>query len=179
MVVLTLLSSNLSSYLLAGMVLTTGHARKLFNTVGMWVPTICLITLGTIENDKYSAVTLLTIGIGASGCIFAGCLINQMDLTPNFAGPLMGMGQTLGNVMSIIGPLFVGYIVTDIVSYPARFSQICVNFNFCFIYAMWQTDASLWNIAFLTTGGIYFIGGLIYIVFGSGDIQDWNYVKKV
>lgn len=80
------------------------------------MPAICLVILGNIHNDNYSAVTLLTIGIGFSGCIFAGCLVNQMDLTPNFAGPLMGMGQTLGNLMSIAGPLFVGFVVTDIVS---------------------------------------------------------------
>lgn len=36
-----------------------------------------------------------------------------MDLSPNFAGGLMGLTNTLANIMSILGPLTIGYILTE------------------------------------------------------------------
>lgn len=41
-----------------------------------------------------------------------------------------------------------------------------------------KNDASLWNIAFSTTSAVYFVGGLVYLMYGSGEIQEWNYVAK-
>lgn len=39
-----------------------------------------------------------------------------MDLSPVYAGTLMGITNCLSNIMSILGPLFVGIVVTDTVS---------------------------------------------------------------
>lgn len=33
--------------------------------------------------------------------------------SPNFAGSLMGLTNTLANIMSILGPITVGYILTE------------------------------------------------------------------
>lgn len=59
------------------------------------------------------AVALLTLSVAMNGASYVGYLINHMDLSPNFAGTLMGITNAVSNVMSILGPLFVGFVVTD------------------------------------------------------------------
>lgn len=39
--------------------------------------------------------------------------VNHIDLTPNFAGTLMGITNCTANCMSILAPLVVGFIVSD------------------------------------------------------------------
>lgn len=73
-----------------------------------------------------------------------------MDLSPNYAGTLLGITSACGNVMSIIAPIFVGHIVTD------------------------KSDPALWNIVFMTSAFIYFIGSIVFIMFGSAAVQKWN-----
>lgn len=40
-----------------------------------------------------------------------------MDLSPVYAGTMMGITNFAANIMSILGPLFVGIVVTDSVKY--------------------------------------------------------------
>lgn len=50
--------------------------------------------------------------------------LNHMDLSPVYAGTLMGITNCLSNIMSFLGPLFVGVIVTDTVCKIQFFSQL-------------------------------------------------------
>lgn len=76
--------------------------------------------------------------------------MNHIDIAPNFAGTLMGITNGLANIMSIIAPLLVGFIVTDV------------------------SNASEWRYVFFISAGIYFFGNLIFVIFSSTDIQVWN-----
>lgn len=125
----------MSLVLTRGHHLTVGHARKLFNTIGFTLPMICLFILGNIDNNIYSAISLLIICVGFSGANNCGYFINQVDLTPNFAGTLMGFGQTLGTAGAIVGPIFAGYILTDIVCDSLPKVDICPRFNSFFLYS--------------------------------------------
>lgn len=107
--------SSTSSYLIRRNLVTVTMARKTCNTIALWSPMVCLIILGNITNDIYSAVVLLTVGVGLNAGINAGYIVNHMDISPNFAGPLMGLCHGIGNILSIIGPMFVGYVVYDLV----------------------------------------------------------------
>ena len=37
-----------------------------------------------------------------------------------------------------------------------------------------QDDQKHWQIVFWLAGGGYFIGGIIFIILASGDVQPWN-----
>lgn len=116
MIIVIFTCTKISTTITKNNYLSIGHTRKLFNTIGFIVPVICLIILGNINNNIYSVLSLLTIGVGISGASYNGYFINQVDLSPNFAGALMGFGQTLSMIAAIIAPIFAGYILTDIVS---------------------------------------------------------------
>lgn len=113
MLIMTAIFYHLSDYLIQKKHIYVGTIRKVFNTIGMGVPMICLFILGNINNNIYSAIILLTLGIGLNAAIQFGYMISHMDISPNFAGTIMGVCQSSGNIMSILGPTFVGYIVTD------------------------------------------------------------------
>lgn len=84
---------------------------------GHWVPAATLIALGyvTAENPDL-AVTLLTIAVGFNAATFVGFQVNHIDLAPKHAGTMMGITNCAANILSIIAPIMVGYIVTDDVS---------------------------------------------------------------
>lgn len=115
--------------------LSIGSARKLFNTIGMWIPTILLIALGYTTENAQKAIVLLTLAVAFNSGTNIGFFINHLDLAPNFAGTLMGLTMGISNVMSILAPIFVGYVVTDPVSTNRyQYRDDSNDFNFFFLY---------------------------------------------
>ncbi|XP_067632690.1 putative inorganic phosphate cotransporter isoform X2 [Eurosta solidaginis] len=125
--------------------------RKFFNSIGHWIPMISLIALGYVT-PEYSmlAVALLTITVGISAATYLGFQVNHIDLSPNYAGTLMGITNGSANVMSALAPLAVGLVVTDV------------------------TNAMEWRMVFFIAAGFYFFGNLLFIIFGKTDVQSWN-----
>lgn len=62
----------------------------------------------------------------------------------------MGLTNGAANIMSIIAPLVVGFIVHD------------------------QSDPSQWRYVFFISAGIYFFGNLMFIIFSKTNVQSWN-----
>ncbi|XP_055916061.1 putative inorganic phosphate cotransporter [Eupeodes corollae] len=131
-------------------------SRKFFNTVGHWIPMLGLIAMGymTKENETL-AIALLMMIVGMNAACYLGFHLNHIDLSSNFAGTLMGMTNCAANLMSIMAPLAVGFIVTD------------------------EKNPEQWKIIFFITAGFFFIGNLMFISFGKFETQYWNDPKPV
>lgn len=70
--------------------------------------------LGITRTDNFEAVMgLLTATIVTNSFIYNGLFSNHADLSPNYVGILVGLSNTIGNISSLLAPLFVGLIVTD------------------------------------------------------------------
>lgn len=109
---------------------------------GLWVLTF------TTSFDKQ---TKSKCHFSFSCCIFFRLpQVNHIDIAPNFAGTLMGLTNAAANVMSIIAPLLVGFIVKD------------------------ETDPVEWRMVFFISAGVYFFGNLMFVLFSSTEIQVWN-----
>lgn len=116
--ILCMVFSEISDFLTNRKYVSVGTGRKLFNSIGLWMPAIALILLGYVTKENTTlAVFLLTLAVALNASAFVGYLINHMDLSPNFAGTLMGLTNCVANIMSLLGPLFVGFIVTDAVHF--------------------------------------------------------------
>lgn len=103
--------------LLRKKVLTLAVSRRIFNTIGLGLPALALIGMGYVTKETTSlAITLLVVAVGLNGAIYLGYQVNHIDLAPNHAGTLMGMTNGLANIMGLIAPLAVGFIVTEEVS---------------------------------------------------------------
>lgn len=77
----------------------------------------------------WSVVMFGVIGF-ALGALAGGPGVNQIDLSPRFAGVLQAITNTTSSVFSFVGPLVVQFIVTDEVS---RGNNLCKWFLKLFI----------------------------------------------
>ncbi|XP_059615084.1 putative inorganic phosphate cotransporter isoform X4 [Phlebotomus argentipes] len=126
-------------------------SRKLFNSIGHLIPMFALVALGYVTKDNVDlAVGLLTIAVGINSATYLGFQVNHIDLAPNHAGVLMGITNGAANVMSIIAPLLVGFVVQD------------------------STDPYQWRLVFFISAAIYLVGNTLFVIFGRTEIQTWN-----
>ncbi|XP_049308919.1 putative inorganic phosphate cotransporter isoform X3 [Bactrocera dorsalis] len=145
----------LGQVLLSKKVLSTNASRKIFNTISMWIPMAATIPLGFVDaNSSDMAVILLTLAVGINSAALMGFFVNYIELSPNFAATLQGITNFGATLMSIIGPLVVGVVVTD------------------------TTDPNQWRIIFYTMVFSYFIGNLLFVTLGSTKVQPWNEPMK-
>ncbi|XP_012154824.1 putative inorganic phosphate cotransporter [Ceratitis capitata] len=152
MLILGLACGPLSDFLEKGRHLSATTSRKIFNTIGQWVPVLTLIWLGYITRDQADlAVFLLTFTVSISTTMHLGWQVNHIDLAPNFAGTLVSLTNCAANVCSIIAPLVVGFVVTD------------------------TSNPHQWRIIFFIVAGINFLGNLMFILFGTAKVQPWNF----
>ncbi|XP_011207535.2 putative inorganic phosphate cotransporter isoform X1 [Bactrocera dorsalis] len=148
---LCLIVSPISDMLINRNILSTTVGRKLFNTIGQWIPMACLIGMSYMTSEEsVAAITLLTIGVGFNAAAFCGYLVNHMDLSPNFAGPMMSISNGFGNLLSLFAPLVVGAVVVN------------------------EEEPSEWRIVFYITAGVYLVCNALFIIFGQATIQSWN-----
>ncbi|KAH8340020.1 hypothetical protein KR067_006338, partial [Drosophila pandora] len=148
---LCLVVSPISDLLINRGTITITTARKLFNSIGQWGPMACLIGLGYMTADEKSwAILLLTLAVGINAGCSCGYLINHIDLSPNFAGPMMGVTNGIAGITSIVAPLVVGGILTN------------------------EEDPNQWRVVFFITGGVYLICNTLFVLFGKATVQPWN-----
>jgi len=80
---------------------------------------------------------------------FAVITVNQLDLAPLHAGKIMGLTQFVGSLASIAAPHAVGALTYQ------------------------QSSRSAWQKVFFLAAGIYAVGAIIFVIFGSGERQNW------
>uniref|UniRef100_A0A034VMC2 Putative inorganic phosphate cotransporter n=1 Tax=Bactrocera dorsalis TaxID=27457 RepID=A0A034VMC2_BACDO len=151
MFTLSLLLCPLASWLEKSKRLKATVSRKVFNTIGLWISATMLISLGFLREDQGDvAIALLTATVAISTTSHFGYSVNHLDLAPNLAGTLLGIANCGANMMGVIAPLLVGYVVTD------------------------TTNIHQWRIIFFIAGGFAFIGNFFFLIFGTTKVQWWN-----
>lgn len=116
MFVLSLVMSYVSDFVISRGYVSIGAGRKIFNTLGTWCPMVFILILSYTADHAIVSIVLLTLAVGTNCGVNIGYLVNHLDLSPNFVGYLMGITTCASNLMSILGPIFVGWVVTDEVS---------------------------------------------------------------
>ncbi|XP_055387787.1 putative inorganic phosphate cotransporter [Condylostylus longicornis] len=150
--ILCLVFSPFADFLINHQYISVEFSRKLFNSVGQWIPMICLIGLSFMTKETTSwAIILLTLAVGFNAAQFCGYLVNHMDLSPNYAGQMMGITNGVSNLLSIAAPLVVGAVVTE------------------------ENDTSQWQIIFFITSGVYLVCNMAFLLLGKSEIQKFNH----
>lgn len=114
--ILIIVFSWISDYINTRDLMSKTNQRKMWNSVAHWGGALALIFLYLFDTSVIGAIILLTTSLSLNSGVFTGFLTNHIDLAPNFAGTLLGITNSLANITSILGPLLVGFIVTDSVS---------------------------------------------------------------
>ena len=85
--------------------------RKLFHSISLLSASVFLIFLAHAES-KPAVIMLITMALGMMSMTGSTTGPNAMDIGPRYAGVIMGMQTTAGNIAGVIVPLVVGFIVS-------------------------------------------------------------------
>ena len=150
------LLSLVADFLLARGLLGAGAVRRVFNSVSQVGPALAIVFLVPSGCSVFAVVSLLVVGMFLNGSIASGHFANHMDLSPNFAGTLLGISNTFsGGLVGILTPIVVGAI-----------------------FEAYGTGFAVWNWVFCGTAVVYVVGNLIYVLVLSGETQEWNHPKE-
>nr|CAB3508438.1 unnamed protein product [Spodoptera littoralis] len=127
------------------------NIRRTANSIAMAGSGVFLFAFSFI-NDTTWAVLVLMIAHGLHAGVHVGFHINQIDLAPNFAGPVMALGNMIANLTSLLVPVIVSNIVRDDV-----------------------TDHRKWQYVFMIFVAIMIISNGIFVWFAKGTVQPWNF----
>ncbi|XP_076450040.1 putative transporter slc-17.2 isoform X2 [Babylonia areolata] len=143
-------SGNLFDWLQSRGWLSTTAARKISNTLGELCPALLVIGVGFVDcSQPVLGVALLTVGVAMCGFQYgAGFIVNNGDIAPRFAGIIFGLSNTFATIPGFLAPTAIGIITRN------------------------QTQEQ-WRIVFFISAAIYLVGTVIFLLFGSGELQSW------
>ena len=129
--------------------LSTNVVRKMFCVGGFTLSACFYILIGFTDCNVALAVATICIVITFIALGYSTVDTNQLDLAPLHAGKIAGLMYTIADLSLFTAPLVVG----------------------AFTYQ--QPTRSQWEKVFVLTAGIYGVGALVFLIFGSGDRQSW------
>ncbi|CAJ0941046.1 unnamed protein product, partial [Mesorhabditis belari] len=146
LLILTVLSSGqMADYLRSTGRMTTGQARKLFNTIGFGGEALFLCLLAFVSSPTL-AILCLVAGAGCGGISVAGFNVNHFDIAPRYAPILMGFSNGIGALAG------VGSMITNNLTHD---------------------NPAGWKWVFLLAMVVDLIGIAFFLIFAKGEVQDW------
>ncbi|BES95195.1 Major Facilitator Superfamily [Nesidiocoris tenuis] len=145
-----LIFSAVSDYTVSRKIVSLTFTRKLWNSIALYGGAAGLIGVALSETNRGAALACLTVSTGALAGVYCGFLANHMDLSPNYAGVLMGITNGLANISSILGPYIAGCLTPE------------------------QDSIEQWQKVFYLSAIIFAVGNTIYLLFGTAVTQPWN-----
>ncbi|KAF0296506.1 putative inorganic phosphate cotransporter [Amphibalanus amphitrite] len=130
-------------------IITRTTSTKIATSIAAFVPALCLAVVTYVGCQTALAVFLLTIATGAIGSMYSGFLSNHISIAPAFAGTLMAITNTAATVPGMLVPSFVGALIHE------------------------ENTVSQWRIIFFVTSGLFVFHGVQYLLFASGEEQQW------
>ncbi|XP_034951933.1 uncharacterized protein [Chelonus insularis] len=146
-----LLSAIIADYLHRKRICSVTTIRKVFNTIASIIPGLCMIILAKFGCDRVIAVTVFTIASTTNGAVTAGFLGNSLDIAPNFSGTIYGLVNTACSLAGYLSSLMVGSLTLNNQTYGQ------------------------WQIIFWILAGLYVFEAVVFLILGSGEVQEWNY----
>ncbi|EFA03048.1 vesicular glutamate transporter 2.2 [Tribolium castaneum] len=145
-------SGHLADWLQEKGILNTTQVRKLFNCGAFIAQTVFMLG-AAFWLTPAGTISCLTLAVGLGGFAWSGFSVNYLDVAPQHASVLMGLGNTVGTLPGILSPIISGYVVTT-------------------------PTAQEWQIIFYIASGVYLFGCVFYGVFASGEVQPWAIQKE-
>jgi MFS family permease len=115
--------------------------RKTVHSISLLCGAFFLILLASAET-KTAAVTFISLALGMLSMTGSSTGPNAMDIAPRYAGTIMGMQTTAGNIAGVVVPLVVGMVV----SLSGR-----------------------WDLIFYLAAVVLILGMVIWDLFATGD----------
>jgi len=150
--VMLVVSGYLSDWLRAPGRLSTTTVRKIFLSCGLVLPSIFLILSGFLGCSRRMLVVLTMIVVMCCAQFaWASVVVNSLDLSPSHAATLLGITNTVGTLASIAAPQVIALLTYS------------------------RSTRAQWQKVFYITAGIEWCGTSVYLLFASGEPQNWQH----
>uniref|UniRef100_A0A8D8LG62 Sialin n=1 Tax=Cacopsylla melanoneura TaxID=428564 RepID=A0A8D8LG62_9HEMI len=147
--IVSMSSSALADYFITRGILSRTTTRKLFGTLGAVLPGVGALAASYVGCLTTLVAIFFTIGMAFMGFCYASIRVNPIDLSPNFSGTIMALSNGLGCLSGMVAPLSVGFLTEN-------------------------KTLSEWRVVFWIMFAALFISNIFFVMFGSGEVQDWN-----
>ncbi|KAB7502805.1 hypothetical protein Anas_11470, partial [Armadillidium nasatum] len=134
--------------------LTILSVRRLSVVISGYGSMLCLIGMCFVNCSIGGAFAVLLLSGILAGASYCGIFSSYSDLSPKFAGTLIGLGTGFGGIAGFVGPAVTGMVTEGNQSIPA------------------------WRIVFIMCAIISGITATIYELFITTEIQPWNEPKR-
>jgi len=122
---------------------------------GMISPGIALIMVGFLpcQSPEWGLVFISVCQALAEFGFMGGYMFSIFELAPKYAGVLTGITNTFGVIPGFLCPAFVAYLTPN-------------------------GTREEWTFVFALAGGICIFGALVYLLFGSSELEPWAAPEK-
>lgn len=126
------------------------QVRKFFQCTAVFSQAICFLLLPAIGCNTDLALYLCYVQIVLFSFVNGGEVQLPSDLSVDFAGTIYAIGNCFGSATGFIVPFVHSLIVHD------------------------NKDKDEWKAYFYVASGVTSLGGLIFLIFGRNDLQDFS-----
>lgn len=132
-------------------ILSLTNVRKLMTASSQIIPGLLVVLVGYMGQEIVTVVIIWSIAVTLITASYAGAMANIVDIAPNLSGPVLAFAQTIHMSASFLSPLTNGAILKD------------------------QKNLFQWQICFLLSSVIACVTYIMFQIYGTAEIQHWNY----
>lgn len=148
-------SAPLANYIIIRFQIRTILVRKIFQTISLLGPAICLCGITLFPDNFNLTVIGLISAMYFSGFYSGGEWTLVSDYAPNFSGTVFGFVGILSYLTGVLVPHMVGVILDSPIG----------------------TLNQKWNNIFYITSLMYLFGAITFIAFGTDKQQSWDKIE--
>jgi len=145
-----LVTGQVSDWLRAPGRFSNTTVRKIFISCGLVLPSVFFILSGFLGCQQVLVVSSMVTALGCAAFAWATVTVNSLDLSVTHAATLLGIANTTATVAALSSPQVFGALTYQ------------------------QSTRDQWRKVFYITAGVEWFGTIVYLLFGSGELQDWN-----
>jgi MFS family permease len=132
-------------------ILNLTNVRKLMTASSQIIPGLLVVLVGYLGKEITTVIIIWSIAVTMVTAAYAGAMAAIVDISPNFAGPVLAFAQTIHMSASFLAPLVNGNFIQD------------------------PTNLGQWQFCFLVASIVAIVTYLMFQVYGTAEIQEWNY----
>lgn len=131
-------------------IMSTSAIRKLFNTAAAVIPAALLIGMPFAGCDRVWSVALLSLAGAALGVREVGFMVTHIDMSPDFAGTLLGVTNTIGNLPGFLMPYVAGVLTQE------------------------ENSIRTWSYFYYIACAVGVFCAAAFVIFGTAELQPWG-----